>query len=79
MNGSTVKAVEPQNGQDYLCVIYDQNDVTNYFRGIVRVLGRLLEGNCLVKVIHAQAWGGKRSSKPGHRFLTSESNLRSLK
>lgn len=75
MNGSTTKAA-PEIGQDYLCVIYDRNDVTNYFRGIVRVLGRLLEGNCLVKVIHAQAWGGQRSSKPGHRFSTNESTLR---
>jgi len=76
MNGKTGKVVEPKSGQDYLCVIYDQNDVSSYFRGIVRVINRLVEGDCLVKIIQAQAWGGQRNSKPGLRFSTSESSLR---
>lgn len=73
-----INATKPQKGQEYLCVVNDPNDVANYFRGVVRVLGSLVEGVSLVKVIHAQSWGGQRSSKPGHRFLTRNTTLKIL-
>jgi len=78
MNGNAVKAAEPQQGKNYLCVIFDRNDVSSYFRGIVRVI-RSVGGICRVKVVRAEAWGGRRNSKPGHRFFANESTLRPMR